>query len=320
MLPKSRLVSVFVLGLGIAMITAAVLGGAFVHRDARLPAAQEIATLAIVDPAAEVASAAGEELVTKPVTMQRHLTIADPFAADQAGVRIGYAWVADDGDPAGLIDASIWGYRINRITGLQISPTVVSSLPGMPPAKVELHGLTIKFPADIEQTTVQYVDPTLRATFPMNRTDAFTRDGRDIDVWTQTIPDSIVGEFYASPTNTGQVTTAAGVTRPVLKHYAAKRELHVDHRTGIIIAQREQVQLSYVTVDGEERFPTLRFDGINSDQSQQELLDFAATLPTGAGLLAIRILLAAGGALAVILGLIGVFGLFGRKQATRNLH
>ncbi|MBN9643924.1 porin PorA family protein [Corynebacterium mendelii] len=308
MLPKSRLFAVLLLGVGVALVTAAILAGWFMHSDSRMQLSPARSTMTLVDNDATVYDpVAGTSDKHQQVVMQRHVTITDPVSPTSAAVRIGYAWLKGNGDPAGLLDASIWSYHINRISGMQESDTVIASVPGFPPSQHDFQALSIHFPSNPDTDTLPVLDPFLRAAFPANRTATVEQGGRTIDTWHQVIRDEIVAEHYAATGNT--LTLPAG---PALKHYSAVRDLQVDRQSGIIIAETVHITEKYVPVDGGDPVTGLDFRATTPTAERSEMANRAALVPTGQGFSATRILLGAGGCVLIIVGGIGVFGAFGR--------
>ena len=314
MLPKTRLFAVLLLGMGMALVTAAATAGLFMHSDSRMQLEPARQTTTLVDDDATLYDPSdGTVGKHKQVVMQQHVTITDPVSADSAAVRIGYAWLEGDGDPAGLLDASIWSYHINRITGMQESDTVITAVPGFPPEQANFAGLTIHFPSNPDTDSLPVLDPFLRAVVPASRTGTLEEAGRTIDTWRQVVRDEVVAEHYASFNNTQTLPeTDNHPGGAALRHYSSVRDLEVDRASGIIIAQKIRITQTYVPVDGGSAVTALEFRASTPSAERSEMFSRAAAVPTGQGFVASRILMGGLGCVLIIVGTVGVFGAFGR--------
>src|SRR5699024_69826 len=125
----------------------------------------------------------GTEKYNGPVTYQMHVDVQDPSDAQNATVSIAestFRRFRDDGAIENLLQAQIWNYSIDHITGEATSQARSSYqlASPMPPSAVD--GYWSTFPSDAAKTTYPAYDPTLRAARDAVFEEELEVDGRTV--------------------------------------------------------------------------------------------------------------------------------------------
>ncbi|AKK04741.1 putative DUF3068 family protein [Corynebacterium mustelae] len=205
MLPKTRIASAIIIGLGFALIAWGVVFPYVVPVDARMPLALTQTTVTLVDDSATQRMPGDGSTYTGPMTKQYHAEILPPVDSDLATARVGVSLLRgapgiqvpeEQSDLDRLVEASVWTYSFARTTGLNTSPLKFVDVPATPPQTVEFSGYWVKFPSNAEQTTYEVFDSTLRRTTPAVFQEAIQRGGRTIYRYHQEIEPTNVARNY----------------------------------------------------------------------------------------------------------------------------
>lgn len=319
MLPKSRLFSFLLLGVGVAMLVAGLVAPRFLPEDARLPLSLESTTYSLVDDAADTRLMAAPDgrVVTAPVTHQLHMEIQNPSDADSATLRVGETYMrgSQQDELDRLITAEVWSFGIDRTTGEVTTPATLTDQLASPVTEVDIDGVWLKFPSDAEQTTYEVFDPKLRQTRPAEFVEELEMNGRSVYRYRQEIEPTDVSELYESPFNT---VTFGDETEGRWFH-SVTRDLLVDRVSGLVVEIREDIDAWYGTPEGEKREQILLFEGRMPQEQIDAHLNDAATVRDPDTADTIRwVVVGLGGLLAVIglavIGLAGAFGAFGGRR------
>ncbi|WP_290219187.1 DUF3068 domain-containing protein [Corynebacterium atrinae] len=310
MLGKSRLVSVLLFGLGVALVVAGLIAPRFVHLDARMSLNSGGSTWTLTDASAESRLVADPEgrVVDAPVTRQLHMDIQNPSDENMASLRVGETLMRDSqqGDLDRLISAEVWTLSVDRLTGAVEGPAVLSDQLASPVSEVTIDGYWLKFPSQAKQTTYEVFDPTLRATRPAAFAEELEMNGRTVYRYRQDIEREMVAQSFASPLNTTTFEGEEGDPRGFLFH-SVTRDFLVDKVSGLVVEIREDVDDYYGTADGEKRQQVLLFDGSMSQAQIDDHLAEAAKVKDRGVAAAVRWGVVAVGAILVLAGLLGAF-------------
>ena len=278
MLPKSRIISVLVMGLGLALVAWGILWPRMVTMDARLPLDLEHTTFSLVDPAAEVANAEDPTATrTIELTRQVHFDLQPPVNKDTVAVRAGVSVFAGPMDELdNLQSASVWSYQMERASGMPTTDATVSTQLASPAEEIPLDGLWLKFPTDAQRTEYPVFDPILRTSAPATFTEELEQDGRVVYRYLQEI----------EPVNLAQTTGVLGSVltigeQQVELYYQATREFTVDATSGLVLNIQEQVDSYYAQQDGQRVATALRTDAQMTEQDQAAMRAQAAGVSDG---------------------------------------
>lgn len=315
MLPKSRILSATLVGLGAALIAGAAAAPAFLNQDARLPLDLENTTWTLTDDSASTLLITDGRVIDVPVTRQLHLDIQQPATQDATGVRVGSTWMRDSfqEEQDRLISAATWSYTMNRVSGQAETSASLAHTIGMPPEDVEVDGVWLKFPSGAEQTTYDVFDETLRQARPATYIDSEEREGRTIHHYRQVIEPTNVAELYEGFVTTGEID---GEPAPLF--HSATRDLYVDQVTGIVVDAEVAVEDYYAfSADGRERQTVLTFEGSRDDGQAAAALAEVSEISGEGTSRTFQWLVIGLGVLVVLAGLIGAFARGGarRRQA-----
>ena len=314
MLPKSRLFSFLLLGVGVAMLVAGLVAPRFLPEDARLPLSLESTTYSLVDDAADtrLMTAPDGRVVTAPVTHQLHMEIQNPSDADSATLRVGETYMrgSQQDELDRLITAEVWSFGIDRTTGEVTTPATLTDQLASPVTEVDIDGVWLKFPSDAEQTTYEVFDPKLRQTRPAEFVEELEMNGRSVYRYRQEIEPTDVSELYESPFNT---VTFGDETEGRWFH-SVTRDLLVDRVSGLVVEIREDIDAWYGTPEGEKREQILLFEGRMPQEQIDAHLNDAATVRDPGTADTIRWVVVGTGGLLAVIGLAGAFGAFGGRR------
>lgn len=319
MLPKSRVFSALLLGLGVALVVAGLLAPRFFHMDARLPMDLTETTFTVTDEQAQtrLMSDPDGRVLDSPVTRQMHLEIQNPSDEDAATVRVGATTARDNrqNDLNRLISAEVWHYRIDRVTGEALTPATLDEQLAAPTTEVPIDGLWVKFPSGAERTTYDVFDRTLRETRPAVFAEELEIDGHTVYRYRQDIEPTNVRQLYPGMFNETTFETEDGGQERGFLFHSVQRDFFVEPNSGMIVDIHEDINDYYGTADGEERETVLRFDGQMPKEQVSERLDQAADVPDRTTSQVIRWVIVGAGALMALIGVAGAFGLFGRRDS-----
>ncbi|AKK07840.1 putative DUF3068 family protein [Corynebacterium testudinoris] len=310
MLAKSRLVSVLLFGLGVALVVAGLIAPRFIHLDARMSLDSGSSTWTLTDESAQSRLVGDPEgrVVDAPVSRQLHMDIQNPSDNEKASLRVGETLMRDSqqGDLDRLISAEVWTLSVDRLTGAVEGPAVLSDQLASPVSEVTIDGYWLKFPSQAKETTYEVFDPTLRATRPAAFVEELEMDGRTVYRYRQDIEREMVAQSFASPLNTTTFDGEGEDPRGYLFH-SVTRDFFVDMVSGLVVEIREDVDDYYGTVDGEKREQVLLFDGRMSQAQIDSHLAEASKVPDRGFAAAIRWGVVGVGALLALAGLLGSF-------------
>ena len=156
MLSTSRILSVLLLGLGVALLVAGLVVPRFIHADGRMPLDPAATTWTLRDDGAQTRLMTDPDgrVLEAPVTRQLHLEVQNPADGDEATVRIGDTFLRESRQEEldRLISAQVWSYRLDRLDGSATSPATLTDQIGSPGLQVDVEGVWLKFPTDAQQT------------------------------------------------------------------------------------------------------------------------------------------------------------------------
>lgn len=316
MLSKSRMISFLLLTVGVALLVAGLVAPRFIHEDARLPLDLSATTWTLKDENARARLMTDPDgrVLDVPVTHQLHMDIQNPVDADTATLRVGETFMrgSHQEDLDRLISAEVWTFAVDRVTGRFTTPATLTDQLASPVTEVDIDGIWLAFPSDAEREPLEVLDPALRATRPAEFAEELEMNGRTIDRWRQEIPPTNVTELVDAP----PVPLRDGAEGFLF--HAATRDFLVDRVSGLVVEIRESVDDYLGTVDGEKREQVLLFDG-RMDQAQidEHLRDAAAVRSPGSAEV-LRWSVVGLGAVLVLLGLVGSFGVFSRSEKRRG--
>ncbi|AWB81200.1 DUF3068 domain-containing protein [Corynebacterium yudongzhengii] len=310
MLPKSRIISALLVGLGIALIVGGLMAPRLIDSDGRLPLDLENSTWTLTDDSAatRLLTDPNGRVLETPVTRQLHLQIGEPATADTASVRVGTTLMRDSlqEESDRLITASTWGYEMDRVTGEATTPANLTHTIGMPPEEVEVDGVWMKFPTDAEQTTYDVFDDTLRESRPATFIDSQEIDGRTIYHYRQEIEPTNVAFLYESFLNTAPVGDQQGAL-----YHSATTDFYVDQITGLVVDIETEIY-DFYAVPGQEndeqaRETFLQFTGSREDAQVDATLAEIDDISGSTTAELIRWSVVAVGVVITVLGLLGAF-------------
>ncbi|WP_342351004.1 DUF3068 domain-containing protein [Corynebacterium diphtheriae] len=304
MLPTTRILSVLLLGLGVGLVAVGILAPRWVNTDARLPLDLSQTTFTLVDDHARTRLINDGRVLDAGVVRQWHMDILPPTDADAATVRIGVTDVRESrqADVDRLIQASVWTYPLDRLSGKALAPATVSAQLGSPTESVPVDGAWLKFPSDAQQTTYEVFDPTLRSTTPAVFSEEIDRGGRTIYRYSQEIKPTNVAEKYASVFNTTQKDE-----NTLYLYHSGNRQWYVDQISGLVVDVEENIEDYFGDADGTRREDALIFHGRMSEDDKAALFEQASAVSDGSvARVLYRVALAAGAVLSVV-GLTGAF-------------
>ena len=312
MLPKSRVISIVLLGLGVALLVAGIVTPQFLHASARLPLDLTGATYTLTDEdgTALKMSEEGTEEYNGPVTYQMHVDVQDPSDAQNATVSIGestFRGFGDDDAIESLVQAQIWNYSIDRITGEATSEADISYQLASPMTTSAVDGYWFKFPSDAAKTTYPAYDPTLRAARDAVFEEELEVDGRTVYRYHQEIEPVNVATLYAGAFNTTQLETEDGGTEAGYLFHSGTRELYVDQETGLLIGMDVDIHDYYADREGNADHDALVLNASSTDEDRAAMLAQAAEVPKESTARNVRLGLLIGGGILAVLGLVGTF-------------
>ena len=317
MLAKSRVISIVLLGIGAALLVAGIIAPQFLHASARLPLDLTDATYTLTDEngAALEFSEEGTEEYTGPVTYQMHVDIQEPADAENATVSIGESTRRghiDNDDIADLVQAQIWNYSIDRISGEATSEAGISYQLASPMATSAVDGYWFKFPSNAEKTTYPAFDPTLRAARDAVFEEELEIDGRAVYRYRQEIEPENVATLYAGAFNTTTLETDDGGTEAGYLFHSGTRDLYVDQETGLLVGMDVNIHDYYADREGNADHDALVLQAASTDEDRSAMLAQAAEVPRESTAHNVRLGLLISGGILIIIGLIGL--VFARRR------
>ncbi len=316
MLPKSRIFSVLLLGLGVALIAAGLAAPRFLDFEPRLPLDLEKTTWTLTDDSAksQVVTGEGTSAYEGPMTYQLNMEMQDPSDDEKVTVRIGEsAMRGDSGELADLSMARVWGYPMDRLSGQALDDATLTHTLGSPTAKVTVDGNWMKFPASTEQTTYPVFDPYLRKAADAVFEEEMDIDGRTVYRFHQEVEPTNLATLYPGQTTTIFRNEDDSTEQGYLFHKAT-RDFYVDQATGLVVGMDVAIDDYWGDRTGGGRETQFMFEGKTSEEDRSAFLAEAAKFPKPAVGNAVRWGTLGLGALLVLIGLIGSLGAFSRRR------
>ncbi|AIG63630.1 hypothetical protein CATYP_01880 [Corynebacterium atypicum] len=320
MLPKSRVVSALLVGLGVALVVAGLLAPRALPADTRLPLDLGQQTWTITDPHARTRLMTNPQgrVLDAPVTRQLHMTLEEPANEDTVSVRVGSTLARDSmqSDADRLIDAKVWNWRMDRLSGEPVGSAVLADQLASPTKNVEMGGVWLKFPANAERKNYDVFDETLRRAYPAEFAEEVEIAGRTIYRYHQHIDPQNVRAQYAHPFNEvelhqeGEGDGDGGDTATGYLFHSVSRDIFVDQATGLVVRLDEQVTDFYGRDAGDRAETVLEFSGTMPDEQVEALLDAASSADAARATGPVSWALIAGGAVVTVIGIAGAFGAF----------
>lgn len=317
MLPKSRIFSVLLLGLGVAMVAAGVAAPAFLDFSPRLPLELKNTTWTLKDESADsqVVNKDGTSPYSGPMTYQINAGIQEPSDEDTATLRIGETRLRGDGQ--GLDDlsqAQVWTYPIDRLSGEAKAEASLSHTLASPEEKVAVDGYWLKFPADAEKTNYPVFDPTLRKAVDAVFEEETEIDGRTVYRYHQEIEPTSVAQLYAADGNTTSFPKEDGGHEPGYLMHSGSTDFYVDQATGLVVGMDMDIDDYYADREGVGRERAFVFNGSTSEESRAALLDEAKSFPRNRVAEIARWAALGIGIVFTFIGVIGALGIYDRKN------
>lgn len=290
MLPRSRVAAVLTLGLGCILLAVGIALPILVPPERPVPLELSESQLTLQDDEARIGPPylAGEgqdkgeppQPVTAPVTKTYAVSLGEPADDESAAATVGVTSLRNDieGDD-GLLDAEVWSYRIDRMTGLSLGDAKVADTPATPAAPTEVAGQWLAFPRDTAQEEYPVFDNLLRRDVPAQFVQTEDVNGTEVYVFRQ--------EFDAEPVrqaNPGyyRSTSTTGEGDPSSLYRNGSKEFRVEPESGMIVSVTEDIQDVYVPDgdDADAASPELlsSFSGATPDAERDDLLVQAAEL------------------------------------------
>lgn len=306
MLPKSRILSALLVGLGIALVVGGLLAPRFLLGDGRLPLDLERTTWTLHDPDGL------REGEAAPVTRQLHMEVQDPSNDDVASVRIGDTLRAGtaETDFGNLVSASTWSLIVDRVTGEVALPAQVSFVMAMPSTEVTLDGPWLKLPSDVQRQDYKVFDPQLRESVPAQFQGEDEVAGRAVYTFTQHVAPTNLALRYADPFNTNSVQVGDGdgaESVRTFRYYSADRELKVDQITGLVVGVQENVDIFYADKDGGNPTNVITYDAAMKPEDTEAMVQQLSGVVSQSLSRKVTWGVIALGALLALFGLVGAF-------------
>lgn len=317
MLPKSRIFSVLLLGLGVALVVAGVAAPAFLDFSPRLPLELKNTTWTLKDESADsqVVNKDGMSPYSGPMTYQINASIQEPSNEDTATLRIGETRLRGDGQ--GLDDlsrAQVWTYPIDRLSGEAEGEASLSHTLASPEEKVSIDGYWLKFPANAEKTNYPVFDPTLRKAVDAVFEEETEVEGRTVYRYHQEIEPTNVAQLYAADGNTTSFPKEDGGQEPGYLMHSGSRDFYVDQATGLVVGMEMDIDDYYADREGVGREPAFVFNGSSSEEARVALLEEAKSFPRNHVAEIVRWVVLGIGIVLTFIGVIGALGIYDRKN------
>ena len=316
MLPKSRIVSVLLLGLGVALIAAGIVAPAFLNFSPRMPLDLDKTTWTLRDDDAhsQVLGPEGAQPYQGPLTYQLNMELQAPKGDDGVTVRVGESTMRGAGEGLSDLDnAKVWSFDMDRLTGAGIGDLRLSDTLASPAIEIPLDGYWLKFPADAEQTNYPVFDPTLRKSVDAVFQEEVEMQGRTVYRYHQEIEPTNVATLYAANGTTTTFQNEDGSTEQGYLYHSGWRDYFVDQATGMLIGLDVNIDDYYADRTGFGREQAFVFDGRTSEEDEAAFLSQADSFPRPAWAEGLRWAIIGLGSVLVLIGIAGAFGVFGRR-------
>ncbi|STC69601.1 DUF3068 domain-containing protein [Corynebacterium pilosum] len=298
MLPKSRIFSALLVGLGVALIVAGLVAPRFLVGDGRMPLDMENTTYTLYD---ENGTVEGE---TTGVTRQLHMDIQNPANEDMVSLRVGETlFEGNDGTEFdALLSAQTWNWEMDRLTGEALSPVTLSTVMVVPPETVEMDGPWLKLPTDFDEETAEIFDPFLREAAPATYTGA-NEAGGEVNNYNQVVEPTNLATKYPAINNTKTVNDDEGNAEQLFLTYEADRILSYEANTGVLVGMHEDVDLYYADREGNRVEDYVSYAAATANDAAR--VDELSSIPSQATSRTITIVVIVLGAVLALVGLIG---------------
>ncbi|WP_187975024.1 DUF3068 domain-containing protein [Corynebacterium poyangense] len=245
MLPRSRIFGILLIGVGVALAAAGLLGPRVIHLDARVPLDVEENTMRLHDSEAKsrIVGDPDAGVVVGPMVRQLHTTVQEPVDEDNATMRVGVSVRREQApsEAEGLTTAQVWDFGIDRRTGKINTQMRVSDQIASPPADISANCWWLNFPPNPEQTTYQIFDDTLRRCEPAVFRGEEDVAGRPAYHYYQRIDPTNVAQEYNGPFTITHFSDG----REGYLYHSADRDVWVDQETGMLLKLSENIDDYY---------------------------------------------------------------------------
>nr|WP_120490999.1 DUF3068 domain-containing protein [Corynebacterium lactis] len=320
MLSRSRIVSILLIGLGAALIAVGVLLPKVINADPKLPLdlpATSYTMRAAEGVSTKLTPEGKREEVVAPLRRQLHGELIQPADANKVSLRVGVTEMRElppevaGTDPLQeLIDANIWTFTIDRLTGEFLAPaTLVDRMAGVPRA-VDVTGHWVKFPAGTEQKEYPVFDDFMHDSVPAAFVAEEDRGGNKILHFRQTIAKTNLAQKYRSYVSQVMVDDKSGFLQ-----YEGTRDWWVEPHSGSVIDVAENINLWWETREGEPIMTYFRFDGKMSEADSSRLLAGTLRVFKTPKLQPWSIGLITGGAILMFFAIVGAVRPASRRKA-----
>ena len=326
MLPRSRIASVLILGLGAALIVAGLLMPRLLSDDPKIPLDLPDTTYALraeEGVASRMLPDGSREDVVSPIRRQFHGELIEPADETRVSLRLGASTTRElppevlGTDPIyELVDASVWTFTVDRLTGEALSPAQLADQMAGLPLEVPMDGYWVKFPADTQQETYPVFDDMLRRTVPAEFVGEEEIGGNRVLRFRQTIEPTNLATLYRAAHT--QITVDE---EPAFLWYSGTRDWVVEPGSGMVVDIHENIDLGWDNRAGERKRTYLRFDGGIDEYSTAGLLQQALRVADTTPLRPWSIALIVIGAIFAFGGVAGAFrpeGESGRGDRSRK--
>lgn len=260
MLPKSRIFSALLVGLGVALVVAGLLLPRFLQSGGKMPLDMENTTYTLYSTDAVVSGEPAE------ITRQLHLDVVEPSDAEMVNLRVGDSLFQDGTEFENLISASTWSWRADRDTGEPLTSATLSTVIGMPTVEVQMNGPWFNLPADNADTPI--FDATLRDSVV-----ATPEEDGELITYLQEIEPTNLATLYNDPMNTYTMVDDEGNTEQLYLTYRADRQLTYDANSGVLVGIEEEVDLYYADRQGRGVENVYTYTAATSEEQNQARID-----------------------------------------------
>lgn len=310
MLPRSRIASVLILGLGAALIVIGVLLPQLIESKPKLPLNLPPISYTMYAKdgvSTKVNDDGNREEVHSALRRQFHGQLVQPADSDRVSVRVGVtamrelpAEVVGTDSLTELIDASVWTFTIDRLTGEFLAPaTIVDRMAGVP-REWPVEGHWVKLPTNTERKDYAMFDDFLRESVPAKFVDTVDHNGTELLHFRQRVDKTNVAQKFRSYVS--QITHDG---KTGFLQYEGTRDWWVEPKSGVVVDAAEDVHLWWETREGEPIMDYLRFNGQMNEQDSAKLLGGALTYFKGRTLQPWSAALITIGAILTFLGMFG---------------
>lgn len=266
MLPRSRIASILIIGLGAALIVAGLLMPRLLSDDPKIPLDLPDTTYTLraeEGMASRLLPDGSREDVVSPIRRQFHGELIEPADETRVSLRLGTSTTRElppevlGTDPIyELVDAAVWTFTVNRLTGEALGPAQLADQMAGLPLEVPMDGYWVKFPAGTAHETYPVFDDMLRRTVPAEFIGEEEIGGKEVLRFRQTIQPTNLATLYRAAHT--QITVD---DEPAFLWYSGTRDWVVEPGSGMVVDIHENIDLGWDNRAGERKRTYLRFDG-----------------------------------------------------------